>query len=162
MDSVPISQFLETTYPSPPVPLSTEWGSEIEAKARTLIGPVFQSSIMPREMQILSPRAQEYFRRTREESLGHPLEDLLNPPDKEEKMWAALEGDLGAVGQMMQKYSSDGPFINGSNPSYTDFFIAGVLQCARVVDEGVFERMVNRPGFGDVYRACLPWMERSN
>jgi glutathione S-transferase len=161
MDSVPISSFLESTYPRPPLPLSTDLGREVEADARKLLGPVVQTSIMPREIQILSPRAQEYFRRTREAALGHPLEDLLSP-DKEEKMWAKVDSDLNTVGQMMQKHSSDEPFVHGKDPSLTDFFIAGALQSARVVDEGVFQRMIKHPGFHAVYTACLPWMERKD
>ncbi|PVH94673.1 hypothetical protein DM02DRAFT_618469 [Periconia macrospinosa] len=161
MDSVPISQFLEATYPDPPVPLDTERGREIETKARTLLGPVLKTSILPREILILSPRAQQYFRRTREAWLGHPLEDLLDA-EKEEKAWAAVDGDLHAVGQLIREKSSDGPFVLGAKPSYSDFFIAGALQSNRVVDEGVFERIMKYPGFNDVYTACLPWMEKKD
>lgn len=87
MDSAPIANFLETTYPDPPVPLTSELGREIEAKGRGVVGPVFRVSVMPREINILSPRAQEYFRRSREASLGHPLEDLLLDKEGEEKAW---------------------------------------------------------------------------
>ena len=83
MDSDPIAQFLESTYPDPPVPLTSELGREIETKARAVVGRAFSTSVMPREIRILSPRAQEYFRRTREAWLGHRLEDLLDA-DKEE------------------------------------------------------------------------------
>lgn len=159
IDSDPISQFLETTYPDPPLPMKTEWGGEIETKARTLLGPVIRSSVMPREIRILSPRSQEYFRTSREALLGHPLENLLDT-DKEEKTWAALDDHMRTVGQLMRKHSSDGPFLHGARPCYTDFFIAGSLETIRVVDEDVFQKMVKYPGFSDVYTACLPWMER--
>jgi glutathione S-transferase len=161
MDSGPIAQFLESTYPDPPVPLASELGREIEAKARGIGGTAFRTSVMPREIRILSPRAQEYFRRTREASLGHPLEDLLDP-EKEEQCWNAVSGGMRAVSELMQTNMADGPFVLGSRPSYTDFFIAGSLQSAKVVDEGVFRRNIKYPGYKEIYEACLPYMEKKD
>lgn len=161
MDSVPIAQFLESTYPDPPVPLTSELGREIEAKARSVIGAVFSTSMMPREIDILSPPSQEYFRRTREASLGHRLEDLLDPA-KEEQSWNAVSDGMRALGELMQTHKADGPFVLGSRPSYTDFFIAGSIQCARVVDEGVFQRNIEYPGYREIYEACLPYMEKKD
>ena len=159
MDSAPIAQFLESTYPDPPVPLTSELGREIEAKARSLAGTAFRASVLPREIGILSPRAQEYFRRAREAELGHRLEDLLDP-DKEEQSWKAVDEGMRAVSELMQTHKADGPFVLGARPSYTDFFIAGSLQCARVVDEGVFQRNIKYPGFEEIYKACQPYMEK--
>ncbi|KAK1762464.1 hypothetical protein QBC33DRAFT_501124 [Phialemonium atrogriseum] len=161
MDSGPIAQFLESTYPDPPVPLTSELGREVEAKTRALLGPAFRTSVMPREIGILSPRAEEYFRRTREASLGHRLEDLLDP-DKEEQVWGAVGDGMRAVGELMRMHRADGPFVLGAQPSYTDFFISGSLQSARVVDEGVFQRNIKYPGFKEIYEACLPYMEKKD
>jgi len=161
MDSVPIAQFLESTYPDPPVPLTSELGREIEAKARAVVGTAFRTSVLPREMGILSPRAQEYFRRTREASLGHRLEDLLDP-EKEEQGWNAVGDGMRAVGELMRTHKADGPFVLGARPSYTDFFITGSLQSARVVDEGVFQRNIKYPGYEEIYEACLPYMEKKD
>jgi glutathione S-transferase len=161
MDSVPISQFIESTYPDPPVPLISELGREIETKARAVIGPTFRNSVLPREISIFSPRAQEYFRRTREAELGHPLEDLLDT-DKEEQSWSAVNEDMRALGELMMTHKADGPFILGARPSYADFFIAGTLQFCRVVDESVFQRFMTSPGFKNVYEACVPFMQRKD
>ena len=161
MDSVLISQFLESTYPDPPVPLTSELGREIEAKARAMAGRAFRTSVMPREIRILSPRAQEYFRRTREASLGHRLEDLLDG-DKEEQAWNAVADGTRAVGELMRTNKADGPFVLGARPSSTDFFFAGSLQSARVVDEGVFQRYMKYPGYKEIYEACLAYMEKKD
>ncbi|QMW45080.1 hypothetical protein G4B11_008500 [Aspergillus flavus] len=161
MDSASIAHFLESTYPDPPVPLTSELGREIEAKSRAVVGPIFFTSVMPREIGILSPRAQEYFRRTREASLGHRLEDLLDL-DKEEQSWGAVEDDVRAVGELMQMNRADGPFLLGARPTYTDFFIAGSLQSARVVEESVFRRFFGYPGYREVYEACLLYMEKKD
>lgn len=159
MDSTPIAQFIESTYPNPPVPLTSELGREIEAKARAVVGKTFYNSVMPREINILSPRSQEFFRRTREAALGHPLEDLL---DEEENSWNSLAEGIGAVGKLMQTNKADGPLVLGAQPSYTDFFIAGSLQSARMVDEGVFQRLIKDPGHWAIYEACLPYMEKKD
>ena len=159
MESGPISQFLESTYPDPSVPLTSELGHEIETKARAIGGKASQTSVMPREVGILSPRAAEYFRRTREAALGHRLEDLLGP-EKEEQVWKAVDGGMRAVGELMRTNKAEGPFILGAQPSYTDFFFAGVLQSTRMVDEGVFQRYTKYPGFMEIYEACLPYMEK--
>ena len=160
MDSTPIAQFLESTYPDPSVPLTSELSREIEAQGRSILGPVLQKSIMPREIRILSPRSQEYFRRAREASLGHRLEDLLETPEEEEQRWKAVDQSMRALGELMQTHKEEGPFVSGARPSYTDFFVAGSLQCARVVDEDTFQRIVKYPGFKEVYEACLPYMEK--
>ncbi|KAL9065796.1 MAG: hypothetical protein Q9157_007357 [Trypethelium eluteriae] len=159
MDSAAIAPFLESTYPDPAVPLTSELGNEIEAKARAVVGTAFRTSVMPREIGILSPRAQDYFRRTREAALGHRLEDLLGL-GKEDSVWDAVDGDIRAVGELMRSRRAEGPFVLGARPSGTDFFIAGSIQAARVVDEGVFQRIIKYPGFEEVYEACQPYMER--
>jgi glutathione S-transferase len=161
MDSARIADFLESTYPDPAVPLTSELGREIEAQSRKVVSTAFGASVLPREMGILSPRAQEYFRRTREAALGHPLEDLLDP-EREEQAWAAVDGTIREVGELMLTHQAEGPFILGARPSYTDFFIAGALQSARTVHEGVFERLVKYPGYREVYEACVPFMQRKN
>lgn len=161
MDSAPISRFIEETYPDPPIPLESELGREIEVRARAVVGAVMFKSLWPHEVKILAPRAAEYFRRTREALLGHPLEDLLDPVADAE-MWAAVEGDMDDVGRLMRTNAAEGPFVLGARPSYTDFFITGALQSAKVIDESVFDRLAKRPGYGDIYSACLPYMAKNN
>ncbi|TKA77612.1 hypothetical protein B0A55_03137 [Friedmanniomyces simplex] len=144
MDSHPIAHFLESTYPDPPIPLTSPLGTEIELQARAVIGKVFRTCILPREIHILSPRAQEYFRRTREADLGGKrLEELLGEGE-EERSWEAAGKGMRGVGELLRTNRAEGPFA------------------ARVVDEGVFGRVVVLPGFRDVYEACLPYMERKD
>ncbi|ETS82820.1 hypothetical protein PFICI_04696 [Pestalotiopsis fici W106-1] len=159
MDSKPISEFIEKTYPSPAVPLTSDLGREIEAKTRQGLALTFRRSLMPREINILSPGAQQFFRRTREAAIGHRLEDLLEG-DKEEQAWAEVAETMRSAGELIRTNSAEGPFVLGAHPSYTDFFIAGSLQCARVIDEEVFQKYLRGPGFKEAYDACLPYMEK--
>lgn len=157
MDSPLIAEFLESTYPDPAVPLTLDLGAKIEIQARSVLGPVVRNSIMPREINILCPRAQEYFRRTREAALGQRLEKLLDE-EKEEQSWKKVEDAMRGLGALMRTHQDQGPFILGAKPSYTDFFIAGSLESFRMVEENVFQRIVACPGYRDVYEACLPFM----
>jgi glutathione S-transferase len=161
MDSAAIAPFLEETYPEPPLALTSDLGRQIEGKARAVVGPAFYTSLMPREIRILSPRSQAYFRRTREAALGHGLEDLI-AGDKEEGVWKAVADDAKAAGELMRTHRDEGPFVLGAQPSFTDFFIAGALQNARVVDEAVWERCMGYPGYREVYEACELWMEKKD
>jgi hypothetical protein len=65
------------------------------------------------------------------------------------------------VSEMLQRNKSAGPFILGKEPSMQDFFIVGSLQSARMVDEGVWERIVGFEGFRKLYDACGPLLERN-
>ena len=159
MDSNPIAQFLEVNYPEPQILLKSELGAQIEAQSRATVGKVFLTSVMPREMKILSLRSQEYFRRTREAMVGHRLEDLLDP-DEEERSWNTVNEGMRALSDLMQTHQAEGPFVLGARPSYADFFITGSLQCARVVDEELFQRTVKYRGLDEIYKACLPYMEK--
>ncbi len=161
LDSGPIAQFLETTYPEPSLPLTSTLGREIEAQARAVAGAAFRASVMPREIRILLPRSQAYFRRNVEVSLGHPLEDLLEG-ERENEAWKGVDEGMQAVSKLIMTNKDEGPFLLGAKPSYTDFFIAGSLQCARTVDEGVWERNVRYEGFKQVYEACVLWMGKKD
>jgi glutathione S-transferase len=161
MDSIPIASFLESTYPSPPLAQTSSHGQEIESRVRAVLAKPTYLSIVPREILILSPRSAAYFRRTREAALGHSLEDLMGAhPEKEDKMYEGIKEDMEQLSQLMMANKEQGPFVLGAEPSLTDFFIAGALQSARTVDEGVWRRSVAFEGFRRVYEGCEGWMER--
>jgi glutathione S-transferase len=156
MSSILVARFLESTYPNPPVPLTSEMGDAISAKVRAILAPVFAKSVMPREAEILSPRSAEYFRRTREPTLGRKLEDLLQG---EQDAWELAENDLRGVAEMI---TSEGPFVLGAEPSYVDFSIAGGLQTARVVCEELWAKCMNVTGIRRIYEACSPFMDKKD
>ena len=114
-------------------------------------------SISPREVNVLSPRSAEWYRKKSEAAFGQKLESIYEG-DKEEKVWEATEADRMKVDELIR--ANGGPFILGKEPSYADFFIAGNMQTARVVEESVFERSYALPGFRGIYDACSPYMER--
>lgn len=137
MDSLAIAYFLESTYPHPPLQLESSLGDRILADSRRIAGQAFRNSLMPRKLPLLSPSAQDFFRRTREPALGHPIEDLLPSVEEFERVWDGIEGEMKENGEMMRK--GEGRFIEGKRPCWADFCVVGNMCCARVVDgEGVF------------------------
>ncbi|KAF9870223.1 hypothetical protein CkaCkLH20_12309 [Colletotrichum karsti] len=143
------------TSPFSPVP-----DPALETRIRAASGPVLLRSIMPREIRILCPRAAEYFRRSREAGLnGAKLEDVL---EGEEERWEDAREGLRGLDEELKGIMAGGRFLGGETPCMTDFFIAGSLQSARTVDEGVFRRAVVVESYKVIYEACLPWMERND
>ncbi|KAI8231828.1 Glutathione S-transferase-like protein ustS [Colletotrichum sp. SAR 10_96] len=160
MDSLPIAKFLEETYPSPALPQSTPRDAEIIAKLRDVAGPIAFASVTPREPGMLSPRAAEYFRRSREAGLGgKTLEDVLAG---EEGVWEKAQEGLREFDELVKEVRGGKAFVGGDEPSLTDFFIAGGLQSMRTVDEGLFERYTKWENLKGVYEACVPWMDEKD
>ena len=158
MNSGPIAEFLEKTYPHPAVvPVDSGPAQEIAARSRSSIGRASQASLIPREIKILSPRSQEYFRRTREEALGQPLENLLA---EEEQRWEAVKTELQAINDLLLATKSGKPYLLGSQPSSTDVFLGGALQSMRVIDQGIFERVAQYPGYRAVYDSMVEFMDK--
>lgn len=62
--------------------------------------------------------------------------------EKEEQDWLIIDSEIRAVGELMQMNKAEGLFVLGAKSIYMDFFIAGALQSARMVDEGTFQRFV--------------------
>ncbi|KAJ5794482.1 hypothetical protein N7457_001081 [Penicillium paradoxum] len=153
MDSVPIARFLDSTA------TDIELGRDIETRAHASIATVLYFSLVPCEIHILSPRSREYFRPTREDSLGHPLEVLLDG-DREERVGNQVNDAMSAVCELVQMHGAEGPSVLGTQPGNTDFFVAGSLRSTRMVGEGIFGPMVKYPGYGRIY-ACL-WPLPSN
>ncbi|KAF4539269.1 Glutathione S-transferase [Lasiodiplodia theobromae] len=128
MDSTPIASFLDSTYPTPPL---LPYDPSIQSRARAAVGPAIRISIPPRELSILSPRSQEYFRRTREAALGgQRLEELL---EKEEEVWKGAEEEMREVAKVLMARENEGLFgpMREWRPSQMDFWIAGAMQAAR-------------------------------
>ena len=162
MDSIPIAQFLETTYPQPSVQLSSEFGDDLWSQCRAIIGkPLFKSTI-PREVHILSPRSQEHFRRNLEAGIGCTLEELLPKPEEEDKLWEELDDKIRALSELLQKNRGEGPFVLGKQISYADFCIAGSLQSAKVVHQATFERVTGYEGFAFLHEVCETYMDKKD
>ena len=162
MDSKPIEEFLEATYPTPAVTLSSELGDRVQAQARASMGSLYKTNLMARELDILSPRSREYYRRTREAALGRPLETFLLDPSAEAEAWEAMKPDVQAVGELLRSNAAEGPFILGAQPCVADLWLVGSLMTAKVVHPPMLERILAVEDFRRVFEACAPWTTRSD
>ncbi|VUC25906.1 unnamed protein product [Clonostachys rosea] len=161
MDSPAISEFIEAKYPHPAVPLTSELGLKIQEKFRDVINPIFRISVMPRVYHIISPRAQIYFRKSRETLTGLTLEEL-DDPAKADQAWKSADADLRQLSDWILTHKDDGPFVLGAQVSYTDFWIIGMLEWARVANRAAFERVMEYPGVKRIHEACQPYMKKKD
>ncbi|KAL8949989.1 MAG: hypothetical protein Q9183_007558, partial [Haloplaca sp. 2 TL-2023] len=109
---------------------------------------------------ILNPRSAKYFEETRAVRYGMPLSQL----EKEkggEPAWEEAKPVLQEAGKLLKE--NDGPFFMGKEVSYADFVIVGLLQFAKQLGEGVFEKMVDiEPALAKVYEASAEWLKRDD
>lgn len=192
MDSAVIADRIEALYPSPSLSLS----SPTIPEAEKIIGEVMVALVgwtMPSAIdKILSPRSAEYFRRTREESMGITM-DKLQAEKGGESAWEDAAAPLKKLGDLLRK--EEGPFVLGTTGqystrfsiehicrtwcagincgigadnmlavSYADFHIVGLLQFLKHVDEkAVFERTLQiEPALKTLYEASAKWLERDD
>lgn len=73
-------------------------------------------------------------------------------------MWDSVQDEARAIGELIEK--NGGPFVLGRDVSLVDFFIAGALRNAWVVDGGVWGRVEGWEGYRGVYEGCGGWMVR--
>lgn len=153
MGSDSIALYIEETFPSPAVQLRSNRGDEVLKKMRQDVAIFQQRILAPREARILSPPSAEYFRR-KVGSSG--IEDT---GADEEMVWSQAEKGFQQLSDLLLLDS--GPFIEGAQPSYADFTLAGALQTIRVIDSAVLERIMRYQGQRRVYQACERWMARN-
>lgn len=97
------------------------------ANAVAAIAPLF----IPRQLPLLNPVSQPYFRRTREEMFGAPIEEIC-PPPKWAEQWAEIEGAFGVVRGFLDS-AGDGRITflgdEGGRPrvAHADLVAAGFL-----------------------------------
>ncbi|TVY83084.1 Glutathione S-transferase-like protein [Lachnellula suecica] len=158
MESKSIAARLEKEHPTPSMHLD----SPLIEKVEKLIPPVAKALIgelMPKvPTNVLNPTSKEYFERTRAERLGKPLDEFGKAMGGEEA-WENAKPELKALGEAVEE--NGGPFVMGSTPSYADFVVVGLLQFYKVIDEKMFQRVVEiEPVLGKLYDASKPWLER--
>ncbi|KAJ7159108.1 hypothetical protein C8R43DRAFT_994922 [Mycena crocata] len=132
-ESALIADYLDATYPDTPrvVPqgmsaLQTGFRKAFESTARPKLIPY----ILPAAAAILNPRSNDYYVRTREESFGKKLQDVV---PKGEEPWREVEAGWGEVSGWMKE---DGPFVLGQEVSFADFVIGADLQwCMKAFGE---------------------------
>lgn len=166
MDSLPIIQHLDKTYPSPPLFPSGDASYALVlavGKIASLMAPAFRQLIIPCVVDSLDPRGAEYFTRTRTAAFGKPLADV-RPKDKEsiDALWQLVEKESAALLEIYTgREGKKGPFIEGEKPGYADLVLSCQIAFFQRFDTELFEKFLalGEGQFRALYRACLPWLE---
>ncbi|HVB89219.1 MAG TPA: glutathione S-transferase family protein [Beijerinckiaceae bacterium] len=147
-DSWDIALYLDEAYADRPALMEG-------AQARALTGfvrdwtqgavhPVILAAIMPDLFAALDERDKDYFRRTREQRFGKPLEQVGLPP---ERARAELARSLAPARACLR----DQAFLCGRSPGFADYVLFGPFQWARAV---------SRLALLDENDALAAWLER--
>lgn len=128
VDSWTIATYLESAYPSRPALFSgTPNASRFyNAWADAVLNAAISRFVVLDIVNHLAPQDKEYFRRTREERFGAPLEAVVK--DREARLPAFKQ----LLEPLRQTLASQ-PFLGGDGPLYSDYIVFGSLMWARCI-----------------------------
>lgn len=181
MDSLPIILHLEETFPDTPTLFPTSASLALSQAVHSLVwiagGKPGRGVLMAmcRAHDILDPRGQEYFHRTRCEWFDvQKVSDAIPTGEKEKEAWEGMILRLKAVADLFGKdmvlhgKQRKGPFIegDGSRVSFADFEIVAWLawweRCFREGFERILDEVKTKDGerpFKTLWEACEGWVD---
>lgn len=129
-DSFDIALYLEEAYPDRPPLLSGEGGKAmarfVEGWSQTTLHPAIGRIAIMDIHDSLDPIDRAYFRASREERFGRPLEAVAEAGRGDRETFSAK---LEPIRHML-KFQ---PFLGGDRPLFADYIVFGALQWARIV-----------------------------
>ncbi|KAK0481195.1 glutathione S-transferase [Armillaria luteobubalina] len=130
-ESAAIVEYLEATYPNTPrlIPPGTRalhaaFIAAFESQMRA-ISPF----TIPSVNAILSPRSEAFFRKTREESSGVTIEDMILHGEHRTSQLVLVKDALGKVDKWMTKEQT---FVMGETPTFADFTVSAWIFYLRI------------------------------
>ncbi|KAK1749867.1 hypothetical protein QBC47DRAFT_395161 [Echria macrotheca] len=164
MDSRRIADVINQRYSSPPLTIDSpqlSWFVENYGRLMTPFRGVYLP-LVPR--RLLAEGSIAYWYESKERLNGKSL-DAIEKEEGGDVAYERLEPVLKEITAMLKENSS-GPFFNGAEVSYVDFFWAAWLLFAKRIGEDVLDAVIERCGVdGHVHRDLLdavkPWSERS-
>lgn len=129
-DNFDIALYLEEAYPDRPPLLSGEGGKAmarfVEGWSQTTLHPAIGRIAIMDIHDSLDPIDRAYFRASREERFGRPLEAVAEAGRGDLETFSAK---LEPIRHML-KFQ---PFLGGDRPLFADYIVFGALQWARIV-----------------------------
>lgn len=133
-DSFTIALHLEEAYPERPSLFRGEGGKAlarfVEGYSQTVLHPAVTRIALLDIHGMLAPQDQVYFRASREDRFGKPLEAVA--PDRAAEI-AAFPAKLEPLRHML-KFQ---PFLGGERPLFADYIVFGALQWLRITTGSV-------------------------
>ncbi|OHV72236.1 glutathione S-transferase family protein [Ensifer sp. LCM 4579] len=147
-DSFDIALYLEATYPERPTLFGGEGGKAaarfVEGWSQMMLHPVIGRIAIMDIHDRLDPVDQAYFRQSREQRFGKPLQAVAEAGQADLESFSAKLEPL----RHLLKFQ---PFLGGDGPLFSDYIVFGALQWARIVSR---QRLL---ADGDV---VTDWFER--
>lgn len=163
MDSQKIVHALESRYPDPSLHLDTQTSRPIHKALVSIINPLRPIVLPAVQRNVLREPSASWFAEDRKRRSGRSLEQLETDEGGEKAWDATLPGLDALLSQLSMHKRDDGPFVLGSQVSYGDFFVAGVLQWIQIANEELYQRLVRYdPSFRMHHAACRPWLIRDS
>jgi glutathione S-transferase len=130
VDSWTIAQYLEETYQDRPTLFGGPGGEELSRFVQNWCAAAMHAGLIGMIIldiyEHLAPEDQPYFRTSRAQRFGRPLEEVQAGRE------ARLE-DFRKNLQPLRLTLKDAPFLGGEAPLYADYLAFGALQWARVI-----------------------------
>ncbi|MBP1850735.1 glutathione S-transferase family protein [Rhizobium halophytocola] len=128
-DSFDIALYLEATYPDRPSLFGGEGGMVlsrfVESYGLTMLHMAVTKIAINDIHAMLGPVDQAYFRESREQRLGKPLEDFIATRDAE---IAAFPEKFATLRHLLKRQA----YLGGESPLFADYILFGALQWLRV------------------------------
>jgi glutathione S-transferase len=129
-DSFDIALYLEETYGDQPSLFGGEGGVAmarfVERWSQTTVHPWLGAAALMDIHDRLAAEDQAYFRRSREQRMGKPLEEVVAGAQ------SGLEAFRAKL-EPLRSMLSYQPFIGGAQPLFADYIVAGAFQWVRVI-----------------------------
>ncbi|MCA1490013.1 glutathione S-transferase family protein [Ensifer sp. NBAIM29] len=129
-DSFDIALYLEATYPERPPLFGGEGGKAaarfVEGWSQMTLHPMIGRIAIMDIHDRLDPVDRAYFRQSREQRFGKPLEAVAEAGQADIETFSAKLEPL----RHMLKFQ---PFLGGDGPLFSDYIVFGALQWARIV-----------------------------
>ncbi|HLY46587.1 MAG TPA: glutathione S-transferase family protein [Stellaceae bacterium] len=131
-DSTAIAEYLEERYSDRPSLFGGDSGRGLTRFVQNWTETVLQAGLVGLVVldiwRHVAPQDREYFRKSREERFGRPLEDVVR--DREARL-PAFRASLDPLRRTVERQD----FVSGSAPSYADYVVFGAFQWARAISD---------------------------
>ncbi|KAF8686420.1 Glutathione S-transferase, N-terminal domain [Rhizoctonia solani] len=131
VESFEIALYLDQKYPAPKYPIAIPPGTRalqriaVERVMNAAMG--FAMVLLPiaaTRTNFMDDKGYEYFNRTRKAIFGRELSELLPEVDTH---WVKAREGWEALGDQLELGGKEGPFVMGSQISFIDFVLGGLL-----------------------------------
>ncbi|KOS19318.1 hypothetical protein ESCO_001411 [Escovopsis weberi] len=162
MDSGRIADAIEARYPEPSIRMDSPYVAKVEELMTQIVPSIFGLFVNRVPERLLNTVSADYFRPTREQRVGMPLDQYEKVAggqiaiDKARPFIQQLTALLGE--------NAGGPFFMGDTVCYGDLTWAAFLIFSRRVGEDMFEEIMSMVGDRGVHERLLeaiaPWAKR--